>query len=180
MANRNLLLDLPAELRNRIFEEVVPLDLQYHNSSSQYPGHHQATPAIARVCQQIRAETLSLWRWSNEFSFFGAWNDNRKGADYINELSLSGLHYMQNLYIEERFRLPIGSPFVAPLTMEVTLYIVGSEYKIYLEYDQPIPVASRPMCDANGFAIVWTWVSLIERLGQRTLGEHPRSPNVQY
>ena len=58
------LTDLPAELRNKIYDELIPTGLEY----SLHPGDRQWIPEICRVCRLLRQESLPIWRSSNIFT----------------------------------------------------------------------------------------------------------------
>ena len=61
MAN---ILDLPPELRNRIYELVIPSDRGYKLNTR--------TPALARTCRLLRSDVLPMWRGRNVFTTYRA------------------------------------------------------------------------------------------------------------
>ena len=60
---------LPAELRNLIYEQVVPHD----TTIGCYGWYPFRLPPITQVCRTLRAETLSLFYKRNEFDLIPAY-----------------------------------------------------------------------------------------------------------
>ncbi|KAK5119417.1 hypothetical protein LTR85_007517 [Meristemomyces frigidus] len=73
-------LDLPAELRNRINEDVVikPGGGEIEIRPVYYAPHHGQSqqPAITRVCRQLRRETLPMYYAANRFVTSVGWMYN--------------------------------------------------------------------------------------------------------
>ena len=68
-------LDLPAELRNRIYFLALPCNLFYDLGAKEHdaenipgqPEWAQGVPAICQTSQQLRNETIPIWRAVNNF-----------------------------------------------------------------------------------------------------------------
>lgn len=67
------LLELPAELRNRIYEYVLgpPNRMRIDSSSARYSSACKLQfPPLLRTCQQIRAEASGIWYSSTTFIWY--------------------------------------------------------------------------------------------------------------
>lgn len=135
-------LDLPAELRNRIYFLVLPLHRKI------FPGLRLASsmvPAIAQACRQVRDESLAIWRGTNIFCYvcMPIWRDEI--SCWLEKLSHCGLEYISCL----RVRGPM----------------LGGTYKMEANVVRGVYEASFDgKCTLSGAMNVNKWARDIERL----------------
>lgn len=108
--------DLPAELRNRIYELAVPSRCELN-----IPVPVRKNAAITQVCKQTRSESLPIFRANNAFyillrvSKSEHWN---KG-DWLRTLAGSGIKHISGLRVEFASHVARESRYKDPLDMSM-------------------------------------------------------------
>ena len=99
-----LILDLPPELRNKIYETVL-------NSEEEIDITTDQQPSITKVCRQFRQESLGLYYSRNEFKFRTSSKDENALKPVTNWLQRIGPHnclYLRKLVVS----LGVGNGFL--------------------------------------------------------------------
>jgi hypothetical protein len=81
-ANAFDFLSLPPELRNRVYSFAIPhgflYDLRHRDDDSEYPKWIAHIPTLCQASQQLRRDTISIWRANNYFKTVQLADHDRK------------------------------------------------------------------------------------------------------
>lgn len=94
-------LDLPAELRNRIYHLSLIKDGPVLQQTAPQKAEERAALAILRVNRQIRSEAFGIYYGLNRFHFCDKFDHERDIDAFLLSIGQQGLAYVQSIEFEE-------------------------------------------------------------------------------
>ena len=95
--------DLPAELRNSIYELIIPTNDNVELNNQYGEMHANRPPVLCLVNRQMRSEALTLWRSSNCFTVLT--NTKEKLDSWIDSQKMCGLEHVRHCELMSRWCL---------------------------------------------------------------------------
>jgi hypothetical protein len=117
--------DLPGELRNRIYEAVLPVGQKYRELYSSDQKFHARPPAICRVSPQIHNDTMGLWRARNALSIVIQQKRLSIAGKWLQELKFSGIKDAGVLFLGHELKRQVNGDFVM-----FTVRVEGDRYTV--------------------------------------------------
>ena len=161
--------DLPAELRNLLYNELLPKDSDYFKV---FGERRDTVPAIMKASRQIRSETLPIWYSRNRFHC-NAHSSGEHVTDVLKTIGENGLKHIRRLRLSDIARCSQSHQmFFGP--QEVVL--VRLDVDVVRGEHQQTTTGSRSCCLSEGLRQLTAWVTLIGQIADKTMHEVRRSP----
>ncbi|KAK3724000.1 hypothetical protein LTR37_001484 [Vermiconidia calcicola] len=133
--NKDRLTTLPAELRNRIYDFIIPRGFVWprdllHSGSNSNP--ERRTPAICRCSRLLRKEGLVIWRSSNAFQMTSYQNYTDPTFN-LSCLVEAGFSQIQHLKWLSALFVPTSGVVGLPMDLVIDLYVTHDHFQVQIE-----------------------------------------------